>query len=314
MKQNTIITVCYFILMVVVIVMLNNGGSLTGKKHGETAGHDTKVASEPSGDPAAYKEALDPDSEAAKIASINKALDAIAPSLKTLGEGDVKNPLASKISPDAALVKLQDGNIRFAKGESIHPNLDAKRRLLAATENQAKHAFATVFTCSDSRIPVEAIFDAGVMDIFTVRVAGNVCDVDETGSIEFGVTHVNTPVVVVLGHTQCGAVTAVSQSLQGHGNLLEGNIPKLVDNIQPAVKKAMELNPDIKGDDIIPIAIEENVWTAIEELLVKSPVTRDFVAKGYIKLVGAVYDIGTGNVNWLPEQKTLEILSTIPAS
>ncbi|MBF0302106.1 MAG: carbonic anhydrase [Desulfamplus sp.] len=279
---------------------------------------DDTVKEHVSDDPSAHKEAVEPDSQNAKISLLNKVLEAIASTDNRPAEPSKdkkENPFADKMSPDVAIAMLQQGNIRFAKGESTHPNLNAERRLLAATESQTAHAYATVLSCSDSRVPVEAIFDAGVMDIFTVRVAGNVCDGDEIGSIEYGLAHVNTPVAVIVGHTQCGAVTAVTHALQGHnGHELERNIPKLIDNIEPAVKKAIELNPDVKGDDIIPFAIEANVWTAIEELFMQSPVTRDFVAKGYAKVVGAIYDIGTGNITWLPEDKTFEILTKVEAS
>ncbi|MBF0204606.1 MAG: carbonic anhydrase [Desulfamplus sp.] len=248
---------------------------------------------------------------------LNQVLENIATTdnrpVKKSAADDGENPFAAKISSDIAIAKLIQGNIKFAKGESTYPNLDLERRLLAATESQAAYAFATVLSCSDSRVPVEAIFDAGVMDIFVVRVAGNVCDVDERASIEYGLTHVNTPVLVVMGHTQCGAVTAVTHAIQGRDEI-ESNLLELVDNIQPAVKKAIELNPDVKGDDIIPIATEENVWTSIEDLFIRSPVTRELVTKGYVKVVGAVYDIGTGNINWLSEEKPLDILAKVEAS
>jgi len=124
-------------------------------------------------------------------------------------------------------------------------------------------------------VPVERIFDSGVMDIFVIRVAGNVCDTDEIGSIEYGLAHVNTPVLVVLGHTQCGAVTAVAHAIHGTGHALERNIPALVDNIIPAVKRAESLNPGITSDEIIPYAIIENVWQGIEDLFMNSPSTRN---------------------------------------
>ena len=168
-------------------------------------------------------------------------------------------------------------------------------------------------TCSDSRVPVEAIFDAGVMDIFVIRVAGNVCDTDEVGSIEYGLAHVNTPVMVVLGHTQCGAVTAVTKALQGHGHALERNIPPLIDNIEPAVKRAMELYPHAKGDEVIPLAIEENVWTSIRDLFMESPATRDLVKAGKVKVIGAIYDVSNGRVNWLKEAKVANILADVEA-
>ena len=116
---------------------------------------------------------------------------------------------ANKPSPNEILQMLKKGNERFYTGKATYPNTNAARLAQAGTENQGDHAYATVITCSDSRVPVELIFDAGVMDIFVIRVAGNVCDTDEVGSIEYGLAHVHTPILVVLGHTQCGAVTAV---------------------------------------------------------------------------------------------------------
>jgi carbonic anhydrase len=95
---------------------------------------------------------------------------------------------------------------------------------------------------------------------------------------------------------------------------LECNIPPLVDNIVPAVQKAMEQHKDIKGDAIIPYAIEENVWTGIEDLFMKSPAVRNIVKEGKAKVVGAIYDVGTGQVSWLPLEKTDEILKKVETS
>lgn len=215
---------------------------------------------------------------------------------------------SAKPSPDQVVTMLKQGNARFVSGESTFPNLDKSRLHLAGTQNQGDYAYATVITCSDSRVPVELIFDAGIMDIFVVRVAGNVCDTDEIGSIEYGLAHVNTPVLVVLGHTQCGAVTAVTQAVQGHGHKLERNIPPLVENIQPAVKRAMKMHPEAEGKDVIPYAITENVWQSVEELFLNSPSTRELVHQGKAKVVGAIYDVGTGEISWLPEKNVAEIL------
>ncbi len=213
-----------------------------------------------------------------------------------------------KPAPDAVIKMLQQGNNRFVEGKSVYPHLDKERLIQAGQENQADHAYATVITCSDSRVPVEAVFDAGIMDLFVIRVAGNVCDTDEVGSIEYGLAHVKTPVMVVLGHTQCGAVTAVTHALQGKGHELERNIPPLVDNIEPAVKKVMKAHPNVEGDAIIPLAIEENVWTGIRDLFLKSPATRILVERGNVKVVGAIYDVGTGKIKWLDQSKTALIL------
>src|SRR5688572_4328071 len=137
---------------------------------------------------------------------------------------------ATMLSGEDALTALKDGNTRYIAGKPIHPNQDAARRTTVA---KGQNPFATVLTCSDSRVPVELLFDQGLGDTFVVRVAGNVSDTDEVGSIEYGVGHLNTPLLVVMGHTSCGAVKAVLEGLQVHGS-----IPALVDNITPAIAQA----------------------------------------------------------------------------
>ena len=219
-------------------------------------------------------------------------------SLTASTESTVQKP-----KPAEVITMLQQGNERFYSGKSIYPHMNAERLKKAGSENQGDHAYATVITCSDSRVPVELIFDAGVMDIFVIRVAGNVCDTDEIGSIEYGLAHVHTPVLVVLGHTQCGAVTAVTHKLLGKGGELERNIPPLIDNIEPAVKRVMHDHKDLHGDAIVPLAIEENVWQGIDDLFAHSPAVRQLVASGEVKVVGAIYDVGTGRIKWLPDER-----------
>lgn len=219
-----------------------------------------------------------------------------------------------KAPPDAVLALLKEGNQRFVAGKSIHPHTDLDRLKLAGSASQADYAYATVLSCSDSRVPVEYIFDAGVMDIFVVRVAGNVCDTDEAGSIEYGLAHVHTPLLVVLGHTQCGAVTAVTHEVQGEGHALERNIPALVDNIEPAVRRAMASTSKADDDQVIPLAIEENVWQSIEDLFRASPATRKLMQSGEVKVVGAIYDVETGLVHWLPLEKSEAILARVEQS
>jgi len=223
-------------------------------------------------------------------------------------------PFPTKGSPSEILQMLKDGNERFSAGTSTYPHGDPARIGLADTSDQGNYAYATVLSCSDSRVPVELIFDAGIMDLFVVRVAGNVCDTDEIGSIEYGLAHVKTPVLVVLGHTRCGAVTAVSQAMGGHGDKLERNIPPLVDTIVPAVKRAMEQHQDLHGDAIVPFAIEENVWQAVEDLFMNSPAVRDLHKSGKVLVTGAIYDLATGKVSWLPQDKIGDILQRAEAS
>ena len=252
--------------------------------------------------------------QAPTIAPVSKKVGDHVTEAHPAAVGKTAENHVQKPNPDEVVQMLKSGNERFYSGKATHPQADAARLALAGREDQGKYAYATVITCSDSRVPVELIFDAGVMDIFVVRVAGNVCDTDEIGSIEYGLAHVNTPVLVVLGHTQCGAVTAVTRAVQGHGHKLERNIPPLVDNIIPAVKRAIEQQKDVHGDAIIPYAIEENVWQGVEDLFMESPAVRNIVKEGKAKVVGAIYDVGTGKVEWLGMEKIDEILKRVEAS
>ncbi len=208
---------------------------------------------------------------------------------------------ADRIGADEALQRLKEGNARFVAGESAHPNSDAARRVETARGGQ--HPFVTVVACSDSRSPVERLFDQGIGDVFVIRVAGNVCDTDEVGSIEYGVDHLGTPLLVVLGHTLCGAVTAVTTGAEVHGN-----IPPLVENIKPAVAAAQKAHPDLHGKDLVPAAIKANVWQAIDDLMRTSPTTRKLVRAGKLKVLGAIYDLESGKIEWLgshPEESRL---------
>jgi carbonic anhydrase len=205
------------------------------------------------------------------------------------------------LSAAESLRLLKEGNTRYVEGKPRHPHQDRERRAL--TSAQGQHPLATVLTCSDSRVPPEIIFDQGLGDIFVVRVAGNVAATDEIGSIEYAVDHLNTPLVVVLGHTQCGAVAAVVNDAK-----LPPNIAALIEPIKPAVARAREDHPDAANDVILNAAIQDNVWQAIADMLAQSPIIREKVKDGQVKVVGALYDIDTGKVQWLgphPDQDKL---------
>lgn len=216
---------------------------------------------------------------------------------------------AAKPAPAEVIKTLQEGNARFVKGHPKGPHRDKERLALAATADQGNFAIATVLACSDSRVPVELLFDSGIMDLFVVRVAGNVADTDEIGTIEYGLAHVRTPVLVVLGHSGCGAVKAVNLAAHGEGHALEKNIPPLVDNITPAVERAIAAHPDAATDAVVPFEVEENVWQTIHDVYLHSAAVRQMVADGKIKVVGAIYDLATGQVNWLDEQKSSDLLA-----
>jgi carbonic anhydrase len=220
----------------------------------------------------------------------------------------------SGITADQAQAALKEGNARFVAGKAENPNSTIRR--VEETSRNGQHPIATVLGCSDSRVPVELIFDQGIGDVFVVRVAGNVADTDEVGSIEYATEHLSTPLVVVLGHTACGAVSAVATEAE-----VEGSLQALLDHIRPAVDKARAEHPDASSKDIVPAAIRANVWQSIEDILTTSDVIADMVRNGKVKVVGALYDISTGKVEWMgehPEQGGLigaaEMKSSAPAA
>jgi len=180
------------------------------------------------------------------------------------------------LAPQDVLSKLKEGNKRWEAGTNAQPHQDAARR----HEQVAGHQpFAAVLACADSRVPVEMIFDVGIGDLFVVRVAGNVSDVDEIGSLEYGVEHLGIGTVVVLGHSKCGAVTAVVN----HDHLTP-NIELLVDNIVPAAKKAHEIG----GPDELSTAIKLNVTQSIQDLQTHSELIKKAVADKKLQIVGGI--------------------------
>ena len=203
-------------------------------------------------------------------------------------------------SADEALKMLKDGNARYLEGKVTHPRQDAARRALTA--GQGQHPFAAVLSCSDSRVPVELIFDQGIGDLIVIRVAGNVAATDEIGTMEY-VDYLGIPVAVVLGHSQCGAVTAAVE-----GTKLPGSMGVLVAPIKPAADKAKADNPGAAPEALVSAAVKENVFQAMEDMLQKSPLIKAAVKAGKTKLLGAVYELDTGQVQWLgphPNQEKL---------
>lgn len=195
--------------------------------------------------------------------------------------------LAQQTSPDDALTRLKQGNERFVQGKSIRPHQDLNRIKEVAT---SQHPFATVVGCSDSRVPNEIIFDQGVGDLFIVRTAGQVSTYASWGSIEFAEELLGTKLIVVLGHTQCGAVSAAVKLPE-----VPGHIVTLINAIKPAVEKAREQHPT----DLLDAAIRENVRLQVEQLKALEPVLAKRVREGSVKIVGALYHLDTGVVEFL---------------
>lgn len=233
------------------------------------------------------------------------ALAPIAVAVLALASAPVPVPGAPTI--DEALTLLREGNERFVSGDTQSPHLSPAR--LRATAEDGQKPFATLLACSDSRVPVERVFDRGVGDIFTVRVAGNVSDTDEIGSIEYGVDHLHTPLVVVMGHTGCGAVKAVLEGAELHGSM-----GALVDNIRPAVEWMRKNRPELRGAELAAAAVEANVWQSIDDLLSSSEILRTRIARSDARVVGAVYEIATGRVRLMGEHPYQERIMTAAAT
>ena len=195
------------------------------------------------------------------------------------------------IPPEKALEILQAGNARFVEGKRLHPHEFLTRA--QETAEQGQRPIATILSCSDSRVPLEIIFDQNLGDIFSVRVVGNICRDSQLGSIEFGVRHLGTRLCVVLGHTKCGAITAACTNAE-----LGENIQSLMLSITPAIERAQAATGKT-GSDIIEACSVENVFVQIETIFAKSNVLRHAVRNGDMQLVGALYDIESGLVTFL---------------
>jgi carbonic anhydrase len=192
------------------------------------------------------------------------------------------------VTSDSALAELKAGNEHHARHQYQHPHENAARQRELIV---GQHPHAEILSCADSRVPPEIIFDQGLGDLFVVRVAGNVATDTEIGSLEYGAEHLHIPLLVVLGHESCGAVTAAVQ-----GGPPDGHIAALVDLIKPAVDKTRGL----PGDPVAN-AVRTNVEMVVKQLRSSEPTLSELVAHGKLKIVGGVYSLETGKVTWLPD-------------
>jgi carbonic anhydrase len=191
------------------------------------------------------------------------------------------------VSADAALAELKAGNAHHVAHRYTHPHQTLERQRELAS---GQHPHAQVLSCADSRVPPEVVFDQGLGDLFVVRVAGNVATDSELGSLEYGALHLHVPLLVVLGHQHCGAVTAAVE-----GGEAEGHIASLVTLIRPAV----EATKGMPGDPV-DNAVKANVQMTVKKLR-SSPIFAELIAGGKLKIVGAVYSLDTGKVTWLED-------------
>ena len=193
--------------------------------------------------------------------------------------------IAPALTPDAALQKLKDGNQRFVQHQPQYPDQSAKRLQEVA---QSQHPFATILSCADSRVPAELLFDQGIGNLFDVRIAGNIATPEAIGSIEYAVALLGTPLLMVLGHERCGAVTAAVKN-----EPLPGEISTFVTPILPAVARVKK-----QPGDAVDNAVVANVQYQMEQLQ-RSSLLMERLQSGKLKLVGGRYDLDTGKVTMI---------------
>ena len=206
--------------------------------------------------------------------------------------GHIVNRKIQSVKSRDALTLLKEGNAGFVKTKLRHPSRGAERR--KETARYGQNPFAVVLTCSDSRVPVEILFNAGIGDIFVVENAGNIGqDTIVAGSIEYAVKHLNTPLLVILGHTECGAVQSALSDVPA-----AGNIRTIQEIIAPAAAEVKASYPHLEGTALLNATIKENTLKAKTDLLTRSEIIKSMYDKGSLEIVTAIYDLETGSIEW----------------
>jgi carbonic anhydrase len=200
-------------------------------------------------------------------------------------------PPQNAISPAEALDRIMKGNASYVANTPNEKDFSAGR----AERVGVQYPVVAVLSCSDSRVAPELVFDQGPGDVFVVRLAGNLLNDDGFASLEYAVKFLRAPLVMVLGHTNCGAVAAAVKAVQEHAEL-PGHLPDLVNSIEPAVIAAHAKHPS----DLVAAAIEENVRLNVKRLDDDAPILSEALAAKKIDIVGGIYDLATGKVGLLP--------------
>jgi carbonic anhydrase len=194
------------------------------------------------------------------------------------------------LTPSAALAQLKEGNQRFVERRLTARDYKAQ----ASATASGQYPKAVVLSCLDSRVPPEIIFDQGIGDLFVGRVAGNFENVDMLGSLEFATAAAGTPLIVVLGHTQCGAIKGAVSDVE------LGNLTAMLDNFDEVLERVRaEQDEAAPMDAIVQAAVEENVRQTVADILDRSEVIAELVESGDVEIVGGVYDLASGEVLWM---------------
>jgi len=204
--------------------------------------------------------------------------------------GQAEEHAASSITPKAAVERLKAGNARFVEGK--RKPRDYRAQVAATAKGQ--HPFAAIVSCMDSRAPVEVVFDEGIGDVFSLRVAGNVVDPNFLGSLEYAAKVVGVRLIVVMGHTECGAVKGAIDDVK------LGNLTGLLAEIAPAIAAAGPKGSSKDAAYVNKVA-QQNVVVAMKEIREKSPILREMIESGSLGLVGALYSVQDGKVTFLAD-------------
>jgi carbonic anhydrase len=205
-------------------------------------------------------------------------------------DGGAEQPKPNAIGADAALRRLMEGNARYVANKPAHRDFSAGR----AERTRAQYPITAVLSCADSRVAPEFAFDQGPGDLFVVRLAGNFANDDGLASLEYAVKFLGVPLVMVLGHSNCGAIGAAIKVVEDNAER-RGHLPGLVRSIKPAVEAAKAKSPH----DLLAAAITENVALNVKRLETAQPLLASFAQSKEVKIVGGVYDLANGKVGLL---------------
>ena len=200
------------------------------------------------------------------------------------------------MNPDIALKKLVEGNKHYVENTTNGAELTIATKRQNVADGQSP--FAIIVGCADSRVPAELVFHQGLGDLLVIRVAGNVVAPSQIGSVEFACQNFGTRLVVVLGHSHCGAVKATIEAIAGNIDDISPNVASIVDRVKPAVQPIVEHQQFSDHDDLVHQAMRANVEQSVNDLQNHSPILQSMAANGEIKIIGAEYSLETGLVDF----------------
>lgn len=203
----------------------------------------------------------------------------------------------NRVSAQTALARLREGNRRFVSNVRDPEAVDHHDRRAELSSGQ--EPFAIILGCSDSRVPAELVFDQGLGDLFVIRVAGNIVAPSQIGSVEFAAERYGTRLVVVLGHSQCGAILATLDELQRPTANQSPNLRSIVDRVRPSVEGLLRPGAPLETDELVRQAVRANVLVSVNRLRHGSAILEGLIARDGLVVVGAEYNLETGEVEFL---------------